>query len=258
MFKVAFLFLTISGIFHEEYWRDFFRGHEQQYSLHVHAKEDVPAHSWFKQFQMHYKVENSWARTMKAQIALLNEALQDLDNQIFIFCSHNTLPLQSFDFIYDEVTTLGKSIFAYEQNPHADKNRSCYQAHRDLQPISADKQYKNSQWIILTREHAQMMVDDKKFINIISHYPHDQEHYPSTFFALHNRLKDIHNCEKTLVVWGFCKQPPYVFQDLSQDMERTMLTEAIKYGTFFVRKIAEDCNLQPIDYLLKYRQKTVF
>jgi len=254
MFKIAFLFLTITNVFHETYWRDFFSGHEQQYSIHVHVKDDISTDSWFKQFQIADKVENSWARTMKAQIALLKDALQDVDNQVFIFCSHNTIPLQSFDFIYDEVMTLKKSIFAYESNPHADKSRSCYQSHRDIQPIPVEKQYKNSQWIILTREHAQLMVDDPNIINIVSHYPHDQEHYPSTFLSLHNRLNQVHNCEKTLVVWDFCEQPPYTFKDLSIDMERTMLTEAIKYGLFFVRKVGVNCNLAPIDHLLKYRK----
>lgn len=254
MFKIAFLFLTITNVFNESYWRDFFAGHEHQYSILVHAKENIAPSSWFKQFQMPYKVQNSWARTMKAQIALLKEALQDPDNQIFIFCSNNTLPLQSFDFIYNEVKALNKSIFVYEPNPHADKSRNCYQAHRDLQPIAMTKQYKNSQWVILTREHAQLMVDDAKIIAIVSHYPHDQEHYPSTLLALCNKLHEVHACDKTLVVWDFCDRPPYIFNDLNKDLERNILTEAIKYGVFFVRKIEEHCNLAPIEHLLKYRQ----
>lgn len=255
MFKIAFLFLTMTNVFHERYWQDFFNANESRYSILVHSKHGVSQDRWFKKFQMPYTVENSWARTMKAQIAMLKEALKDPHNEIFIFCSQNCIPLQSFDFIYDEVMSLRKSIFWYQINPHADKNRSCYNIHRDLQPIAADKQYKNSQWIILTRKHAQMMVDDTDLINLISRYPHDQEHYPATFFARHGMLDQIHTCEKTMVVWHLNQNPPYIFRNLKDSQEFTLLRDAITYGVFFVRKIDEFCDVSPIDHLLAYRKK---
>lgn len=255
MLKIAFLFLTMTNVYHEEYWRDFFRGHEEKYSILVHAKEGINKKCWFKNFQMPYTVENSWARTMKAQIALLKEALKDPDNQMFIFCSHNCIPLQSFNFIYDELISSGKSTFRYEINPHANRKASCYETHRDIQPIPAEKQYKNSQWIILNRTHAQMMVDDTKILPHVIRYPHDQEHYPSTFLGLHNMLSELHKCEKTMVVWHLGVRPPYIFKDLNDEQEFILLSDAIKYGVFFVRKIEENCNLQRIDHLLDYRRK---
>ncbi len=256
MLKIAFLFLTITNIVHENYWRDFFRNHDDQYSILVHAKEQVSPKSWFKQFEMPYKVENSWARTMRTQIALLKEALKDPYNEMFIFCSQNCIPLQSFDFIYEELISSRMSTFRYEQNPHADPKRSCYEAHRDFRPIPLEQQYKNSQWIILNREHAQMMVDDQKIIDFISRYPHDQEHYPSIFLGLHNRLHEVHKCEKTMVVWHLDARPPHIFRDLSIDEDRNLLIEAITYGLFFVRKIDEQCDLSPIDHLLDYRSSS--
>jgi len=256
MFKIAFLFLTMAGVFHEHYWQDFFSGHQNKYSILVHSKYGVDNNSWFKPFEMPYRVENSWARTMKAQIAMLKEALKDTDNEIFIFCSQNCLPLQSFDFMYDMVMPLHKSIFSYEINPHADKSRSCYATHRDIQPIAANKQYKNTQWIILKRKHAQMMVDDAELINLISRYPHDQEHYPSIFFALYGMLDEVYKCEKTMVVWHLNKNPPYVFHNLIDPQEFMLIADAIKYGVFFVRKLDEHCNLKPIDHLLDYKNTT--
>jgi hypothetical protein len=205
---------------------------------------------------MPYKVENSWARTMRAQIAMLKEALRDPCNEMFIFCSQNCIPLQAFDFIYEELINSRMSTFRYEQNPHADPKRSCYEAHRDFKPIALEKQYKNSQWIILNREHAQMMVDDHNIIDFISRYPHDQEHYPSIFLGLHNRLHEVHKCEKTMVVWHLDPRPPHVFKDLTIDEDRNLLIDAIKYGVFFVRKIDEHCDLSPIDHLLDYRSSS--
>jgi hypothetical protein len=255
MLKIAFLFLTISGIYHEEYWQDFFRGNEQKYSIHVHSKYDLNTHSWFKQFELPYKMENSWARTMKCQIGMLKEALKDPDNQMFIFCSQNTLPLQSFDFIYDELISIGKSMFKHEKNPHMDpEDKGAYQQYRVLKPIPEEKQHKNSQWIILNRKHAQMMVNDEQIIRIISCYPCDQEHYPSTFLALHGMLNEVHKREGTLVAWHMNNHPPYIFKDLDIKQEYQTLTDAITYGTYFVRKVDEKCKLKPLDKSLAYRK----
>lgn len=255
MFKLAFLFLTISNINHEIYWRDFFRGYENKYSVYVHAKEQVSSTSWFKQFELPYKLENSWARTMKCQIGMLKEALNDPENQMFIFCSHNTLPLQSFDMIYSELSSSKKSVFRYEKNPHMDPaNKGAYQSYRVLKPIPEDRQYKNTQWVILNRKHAQMMVHDTHIIPIIAHYPHDQEHYPSTFLKLHDMLQEVLKKETTLVVWHMNQRPPYVFKDLNNRAEFQLLLDAITYGTYFVRKIDEQCDLKLLDPYLTYRQ----
>ncbi len=49
MFKIAFLFLTLSSIYHESHWLDFFRGNEQCYSVYIHSKELLDETSPFKQ-----------------------------------------------------------------------------------------------------------------------------------------------------------------------------------------------------------------
>lgn len=255
MFKLAFLFLTITDINHENYWRDFFKGYENKYTIYVHAKEQV-GNNWFKQFELPYKIENSWARTMRCQIGMLKEALKDPENQMFIYCSHNTIPLQSFDFIYNELIGLKKTVFYYEKNPHMDAtNKRFYNPRRVLKPIPEDLQYKNTQWVILNRKHAEMMVNDTDVVAIISGYPHDQEHYPSTFLNIHNMLDEVHRKETHLVVWHMNPTPPYIFKDLNNAVERQLLTDAITYGTYFVRKIDEKCNISLIDPYLSYRNK---
>ncbi len=254
MIKLAFLFLTMTNISHEDYWRAFFNGHEDDYAVYVHAKHGVDANKWFKQFELPYTVENSWSRTMKSQIALIKEALKDPENQYFIFCSQNTFPLQSFDLVYNQLAPMGKSQFWYEKNPHMDpENKGAYQWYRVLKPIPEEKQYKNTQWVILNRKHAQMMADDEQVIRVVSHYPHDQEHYPSTFLSLHGMLDEVHKKENTLVVWHLNKKPPYLFNNLDNHHEFQLLTDAIRYGTLFVRKIGEHCDLSPLDPWLAYQ-----
>lgn len=253
MLKLAFIFLTSTYVWHETYWRDFFKGHEDNYSIYVHAQHGMPEHTWFKQYTVPYTVESTWARTMVMQIAMLKEALQDPENEFFIYCSYNTLPLQSFDFIYNELTKTGQSMFWYDKNPHLNPNDP-YHNSRVIAPIPEEHQYKNAQWIILTREHAQMMVDDTGIITLVTHYPSDQEHYPATFLSLHNELHNVIRKDATLVVWHLSKRPPYIFSDLNNNHEFQLLGDAIIHGSFFVRKIDEQCkNLDRLDSLLAYR-----
>ena len=45
--KIAFLFLTVGNIYHESAWVKFFKDHEVQYSLYVHAKKEITPGSFF-------------------------------------------------------------------------------------------------------------------------------------------------------------------------------------------------------------------
>ena len=93
IYKIAFLFLTVSDIFHESVWVKFFKTHEDYYSLYVHPKTDLAAGSFFARAQIQQREETRWENTMKAQIALLREALKDPANiQIRISFRVNDTP----------------------------------------------------------------------------------------------------------------------------------------------------------------------
>ena len=52
MAKLAFLFLTISSIYHEAHWLDFFKN-QTDYSVYVHSKESlVETDSAFKEYEI--------------------------------------------------------------------------------------------------------------------------------------------------------------------------------------------------------------
>lgn len=257
MLKIAFLFLTIAGIHHESYWQDFFRNHEDAYSIYVHSKNGVPTGSFFKPYEMRHTKITTWSNTMKAQIALLAHALEDPDNTVFIFASETTIPLQDFDYVYKEhMRSDNKSMFYFRPNTHANRSVHGYypQQHRNLQPIPTGKQYKNSQWIVLNRKHAQMMVDDQDIIEIATQYGSDQEHYPSTFLALKGVLfEEVEPIDTTQVVWDKNPHPPYVFTNLHNQQDMELLQEAISQGFSFIRKVDPACDLQPLDPYLSYR-----
>ncbi len=242
--KIAFLFLTIGNVYHDTTWRNFLTGQEQRYTLYVHSKHPLSDNSFFKKSEMTYKVPTTWANTMNAQIALLKEALRDPHNEKFVFVSESTIPLATFDEVYKAVMETPKSIFNYYRNTHPV---------RSFGPYNHDKLYKNAQWVILNRKHAQLMADDKKVLPLMTDDPHDQEHYPSTFLAQQGLLAEVKKQDATLVLWTgeHGNAHPHSFINLAQDPYLPKIIKALQSKRFlFARKFEKNCDLSPLkDYL---------
>lgn len=262
--KIAFLFLVISGVHHESYWQDFFRGHERQYTVYVHAKKPVDPASFFAPYTLPYSVPTTWEKTMKAQVALLAEALKHHSNSKFIFVSDSTIPLHDFATVYEALMEDDTSSFTYEKNPYM-RGEKRYKKERDLWPIPQEYQYKNTQqWLILNRKHAEIIANDTAAVNFIASHWCDNEHAPSTVLALHKCLHEVKQLDRTLVIWD--KQDhvgsdhlysPYAFSNLVKYPEELeMLKKAIAQGQcLFARKITKECDLTPLKPYLGYYQK---
>lgn len=258
MLKLAFLFLTTGPIYHENYWQEFFSRDPERHTVYVHAKSPLPSTSCFKAYELTKTEETSWANTMRAQIALLKEALKDPLNEKFIFVSETTIPLQPFEKTYATLMEHPESMFYFVPNPHVHRNVNSFMLQdRNLQPIPEKRQYKNSQWVILNRAHAQLMVDDTEYIAIISSYLSDQEHYPSTFLINKGRIDEIIPQDMTYVEWHV-QSPhlPYEFTDFNKPQELQLMATAIAQGYLFARKVMPGAHMEPLDHLLTYHTPT--
>lgn len=259
MVKIAFLFLVISGVNHVQHWHDFFKGHQNSYSIYVHAKNPINTDSFFSSYTPVDTVETSWANTMNAQIVLLKKALEDPTNEKFIFVSDATIPLHDFNTVYSRCLYYKESMFYYMPNPHINPGSEFlhyHQTERDLQPIARNKQFKNWQWIILNRKHAQLMVEDRYYLPIISQYPCDNEHYPSTFLINKGLIDEIIPQDTTYVEWRKPRDnydSPYTFTNLNNNDELSLLLKAQKLGFLFARKLDKTCDLTPLNRYLPYR-----
>lgn len=218
-------------------WINFLKGHEQHCSIYVHSKNNLDNSSIFKKNEIKTKVPTTWANTMQAQIELLREALKDQSNKKFIFLSESTIPLQAFDYVYEKVMSNPQSIFGYGLN-----------SSRYFGPLPLEIMHKNTQWVVLNREHAQLMVDDTKYLEIFTAKSCDNEHYPSTFLALHKRLDEVIKTDTTLCIWVEGEgSHPHGFADLLTDPHFGKIVSAIENGKFlFARKFKKECNLAPL------------
>jgi hypothetical protein len=270
--KIAFLFMAYDDLHHQEYWHDFFEGNKDQYSIYVYSKNGTSDNSIFNPYLVDIQSETSWANTMRMQIELLKEALKDSDNQKFVFVSDTTIPFCSFNKLYHDFMCTSQSIFPFCVNPHQDPTHSGtfwgyhnFQPKKIFAPIPAEYQYKNPQWIVLNRKHAQLMTEDEAIISIFDNYIGDQEHYPSTFLALKGLLKsEVLNRQTTYDDWIATSDParPFTFTNLSDAYQLGLAIKAIEgrlysqiYPYYFGRKFAKDCDLSPLDSHLVYRKK---
>lgn len=254
MLKIAFLFLTIGPVFHEHLWRDFLQGHEDSYTLYAHAKNYIPESNLLFSYQIPSKVPTTWSNTMRAQIALLKEALKDPDNVKFMFISESTIPLTTFDVVYQRVTQTPHSIFMYHPNPHLVEGSIFFNTARHLYPIAKELQYKNYQWVVLNRKHAQLMVDDSYYITIIEKHALDNEHYESTFLACHGLLSEVEQKSMTYIYWpsNVRSSHPYLFVNFEDPTEFSLASQAIAKGYLFMRKIDKNCVLASLEKMLPY------
>jgi hypothetical protein len=257
--KLAFLFLTIGPLFHEQYWENFFKGHEQCYTIYIHAKQDIPTTSPFKPFQLTETISTSWEHTIKAQQRLLQEALKDPDNQKFIFLSESTIPLRDFYTVYQRVFATEKSLFTYFPNPHQQPGDPRYFS-RSLNCFPRKFRYKNWQWIILNRRHAYLMACDQKIIEYVALYQCDNELYAATFLSILGMLDQVESIDTTYVNWNRKNPPaaqqayPFIFTDLHANDQLKNVLDAIDTGYLFARKFAAETDLSPLDCYLTYRK----
>jgi hypothetical protein len=256
MIKIAFLFLITSHITHEPVWRNFFEGNHERYSIYIHSKETLDKTSAFKQYEMAIKVATTWERTMAAQIAMLKEALQDPLNEKFVFVSGDSVPIQKFDFVYQQLMQHSLSIFNYSWSSHQDPDSTFYYPKRILNGIPYEKQFKNSQWIVLNRKHAEMMVKDSEILSLIVQTPCDNEHYPSTFLSMQNLLSEVVNQPTMLTLWHRGYAHPFTFTDMNDRYQIEQLAEAMNQGVLFARKFDKKCDVGQLQTLIdKYARE---
>ena len=198
-------------------------------------------------------MQTTWANSLKAEIELLKQALKDETNTKFIFASESTLPFKDIPALHARAMQTDKSIFFYEPSPHSDPDNICYEK-RNLAEIPAEHRYKNTQWVVLSRKHAQLMVENaNNYVDIISKYEADNELYPATFLASQQLLDEIEPVDITYVNWD--RGGPFCFTNLYKNDQYALAHQAIRDGYFFGRKFAEYMDLSPLDVALSYRKK---
>uniref|UniRef100_A0A0E0LF98 Uncharacterized protein n=1 Tax=Oryza punctata TaxID=4537 RepID=A0A0E0LF98_ORYPU len=202
--KIAFMFLTPSSLPFEKLWEKFFMGHEDRYTIYVHASRERPVHAspiFNGRDIRSEKVVWGTISMIDAERRLLANALQDPDNQHFVLLS------ESFD----------------DPGPHG---AGRYSDHMLPEIVKRDWR-KGAQWFTVKRQHAVLILSDflyyAKFKRYCKpgnewHNCYSDEHYLPTLFNMVDPT-GIANWSVTHVDWSEGKWHPKAYRAVDTNFE---------------------------------------
>ncbi|XP_073281248.1 glycosyltransferase BC10-like isoform X4 [Primulina huaijiensis] len=162
--KIACLFIARNRIPLDMVWDAFFRGDgENRFSIYVHSRpgfllnKATTRSPYFLYRQINDSIQVDWgeASMIQAERILLQNALMHPLNERFIFLSDSCIPLYNFSYVYDYIMSTSTSFV----DSFADTKEGRYNPKMDP-VIPVDNWRKGSQWVILTRKHAEIVVQD--------------------------------------------------------------------------------------------------
>ena len=166
MKKIAFCFLIYDNINCEELWHLYFQNVDtNKYNIYIHYKTNTPL-IYFEKYKLSNAIETKYEdQTIPLAYNLLfRTAYNDAENVKFIILSGSCIPLKSFDYLYNKMTTDSYGYFNICNSEH------CY-PNCDSLLNTVDKKYisKSHNWFILNRKLVTELCFDKDdFLN--THY----------------------------------------------------------------------------------------
>ncbi|XP_074330867.1 glycosyltransferase BC10-like [Apium graveolens] len=164
--KIAFMFLTRGPLPMVPLWERFLKGHEERYSIYVHALptyvEDYSPSSPFYRRQIPSQVAEWGMMSMcDAERRLLANALLDISNEWFILLSEACIPIQSFPIAYLYLSISQVSYMGSYDDP-GPFGRGRYD--NNMAPlVNLTDWRKGSQWFEVNRKLAVDIVKDDTF-----------------------------------------------------------------------------------------------
>ncbi|KAK3006739.1 hypothetical protein RJ639_017551 [Escallonia herrerae] len=275
--KIAFLFLTNSPLHFSPLWQLFFNHTHSHtptarlYNIYIHADPiaqiNPPGGVFADRFVPAKRTSRSSPTLISAARRLLATALlDDPANAFFALLSQHCIPLHSFQFVYNtlfdpssiQLAQLGQ--FQYPSFIEILSNESTlwdrYNARGKnvmLPEVPFDKFRVGSQFFVLTRRHARLVLRDRRLwrkfrlpcLKVESCYP--EEHYFPTLLS----MEDPNGCTHytlTRVNWtGSSNGHPHTYRppEVSPELIYSLRESNLTYSYLFARKFSPDC-LQPL------------
>uniref|UniRef100_A0A5B6YKN1 Core-2/I-branching beta-1,6-N-acetylglucosaminyltransferase family protein n=1 Tax=Davidia involucrata TaxID=16924 RepID=A0A5B6YKN1_DAVIN len=162
--KIAFLFIARNRLPLVTVWDAFFQGDkENRFSIFVHSRpgflfnKATTRSVYFLNRQVNDSIQVDWgeASMLQAERILIQNALMDPFNERFVFLSDSCIPLYNFSYTYDYIMSTSTSFV----DSFADTKEGRYNPKMDP-VIPVHNWRKGSQWVVLTRKHAEIVVED--------------------------------------------------------------------------------------------------
>ncbi|KAL6499712.1 hypothetical protein OROGR_027622 [Orobanche gracilis] len=262
--KIAFLFLTNSPLHFAPLWERFFANVSlKHYNIYVHAdpfvKMPEPEGVFRDKVIPSKRTQRSSPTLISAARRLLATAmLDDPANTYFALISQTCIPLHSFNYVYNFLFDLGRlsrdlefsSYIEILDNEPTLWDRYNARGRNVMVPeVHFDEFRVGSQFFVLTRKHALMVIKDRKLwrkfklicLNVHSCYP--EEHYFPTLLS----MQDPNGCSHytlTRVNWtDSVDGHPHTYHppEVSAELIYTLRESNSSYSYIFARKFSPNC-----------------
>ncbi len=185
--KIAFMFLTLESLHQGARWHKFLSDGKDKCTVYSHPKyPEYVKQQFLTDSIIPNLAQTKWAGLglVKATNNLLLEALKDPANKYFMLLSEKCMPLYDFDYIYDKITQKKKSwVFHYKWNniqQNVNRYNSLMQVKtkfKDPLNFTIGEFYKQSQWMLLNRSHAELIARNMTLTNQFYKTSAPDEHF---------------------------------------------------------------------------------
>jgi hypothetical protein len=198
--KIAFIFLTIGEIKQYKIWELFFKS-AQNYNIYVHPKKPEEIQSFFKNHIIKNNIPTLWGDVslVHATNLLIKEALKDETNKKIILVSDSCIPIKTYDYIYKAVFEDNKSWFNYYSPNILEGSTTHFNRIKSLDPYIKDYAYIHEQWMILDRQHAEVLNNNTHYMSYFvkdNLFP-DEMYYITMLHLLNKNIKNELKFNKT-------------------------------------------------------------
>ncbi|CAN0904270.1 Glycosyltransferase BC10 [Linum grandiflorum] len=218
--KIAFLFIARNRLPLDVVWDSFFKGEDSRFSILVHSRpgflfnKGTTRSDFFLDRQVNDSIQVDWgeATMIEAERILLRHALEEPSNQRFVLLSDRStgyflscIPLYNFSHTYDYIMSTSTSFV----DSFADTKEGRYNP--KMGPIIPERNWrKGSQWVVLTRKHAEAVVHDSTVFPVfqkhcrrksLPEFWRDQP-FPADPSKEHNCIPDEHYVQTLLAQKG--------------------------------------------------------
>ena len=243
--------------------------------MYAHTKErDKLTQQFLIDHQITEHIHTEWGHSnlLTASNALIKEALKDPTNKRFILVSESCIPLHFYSIIYqllfNQPGVAGKSYLYTKLTPKTDDRKSL--SHKDAAytqvcrngdpskelGITWKNMMRNSQWMILNREHAEIankynheslwknfnVADEWYYYNILRHYDsrikeNTITHVKPTWFGVDSsQFKTMEDIQKY-------RENPEAHPSEFNKVEN-ILEQKKKHPSLFLRKVSQDVKIE--------------